>query len=389
MLSEASLLFSYELHHLILDLLEDVADRKRQWGWGKLSDFQQRQLCIHLLIQRSPKLQAFLDYTHHDYQHRLGREFDPVFSLGQLREVSIRCPKPVGPDILRPAWLEKVSRMQHLHSLELEGTGMHQDATSQRSLGDFHNLQYLTLEGSIQLLSAIFKSLRRDMLITVSIYVDIPRPELTGAAYRLKDCIETLVSRTERSLRHIHIFPAMSGAGLTLPVDMSFMAMIQPLTRIRQLLIFTTTLIRCAVTDEDIVTLAKSWPELQILRIKQTPLQTGETCLSIRSLVELATRCPLLRELSLRVPFKHIPPPDSILTLNHNLAELYLEDPEFDDQHQIKQIAQLVHRLFPRLDESLIRQEKDKGSRWWKVVEQVVALREVNDGKSNDFVEVS
>lgn len=312
-------------------------------GAGKLSDFQQRQLCTHLLVQHSPGLQLFVDPMFHSRERKFRREFDPVFNLGSLRHLSFHCFKPADASRFHPTWLERISRMQHLRILNLYMAESHHYVPSPISLGDFLNLRSLTKVAPIPLLSCIFRSLRYAVLESVTILIE----DRKNRWDRIEDCIEVLISHTKDSLNSFHLLefgPYRS----TPPLDTD-MVMLQPLTLAQYFRTCDINLnVRCTMSNEDISTSVHSCPKLETLSIRGRLSQAGDVCPGVESLLELGAWCPRLHKVALPILFEHTPPLDSISVLNFQPIWLLCDHPDSDDLDRLKEVAMLFLRFFPR-----------------------------------------
>lgn len=377
--SEASLLFSYGLHAFIAVFSFPDPRGSLPGSRGKLSEYQQRQLCIHLLVKRCRELQVFRVPVSYRDQPKFRRELYPVVSLDSLRTLSIHCSDIVGGSESRPICLEKISKMKHLRFLRLDMARFHQDIISPIVLGDFPSLRSLDISAPFTSMPLVFRSLCCGVLTSITIRMDYLIPEWADVTpHGIQDCIETLISRTRESLIKFR-FWALKSSGLTTLLSM---LMFQPLTRAHRLRTCDIRLHgKCMMTDEySIATFAQSWPDLQNLRIHHP----GDPSLGVQALVELASRCPSLDEVMLKVSFNYIPPLEEIPTLNHKLTRLLFIDLGSDDVHHLDRIAMLVHQLFPRLDPCLVDTWGEiRGPGWLKVMKRVKILQEADSGNSN------
>ena len=118
--TEAHLLFSPSLFSITFTQTKSTAFPV---GFcSKLTRWQQKQLCIQLLVKRSPNISELHIEDLEDFSHGETRFLDPVLNTKKITNISMLCPYSSPLTDPRPEWLERLSRMGQLRVLQFDAS---------------------------------------------------------------------------------------------------------------------------------------------------------------------------------------------------------------------------------------------------------------------------
>ncbi|KAK7683165.1 hypothetical protein QCA50_013838 [Cerrena zonata] len=184
--SEMDLFFHPNLQYI--DIRRLLNRPPRTLSFTKLARVQQEQMCLHLLVKRCPELREITDYDHQVTARIQGVLFD----LERLSTISRIFQRPTTPS-RRDKWLEKMSVLKHLTSLDFHIKIYPDDAISQLDLGPFSCLESLSIKGSVSMLSSIFGAMRNQLK---KVFIETGIVE----GWRMEQCMQLLVCNSDKML---------------------------------------------------------------------------------------------------------------------------------------------------------------------------------------------
>ncbi|KAK7685056.1 hypothetical protein QCA50_011893 [Cerrena zonata] len=379
--TEASLLYSYNLREVILsDSPFPPRHPPLQRTWGRLSSWQQQQLCIQLLSRRCPRLCKFYSYL------TLNRTeltcLEPIFNLEYLTTLWVDCPEPTAINDVRPLWFVKLSTMDHLSSLWFNVNKFTPDSITAITLGCFSRLRHLEITTNVEMLRLLFNFWYPRSLVSIRIRMTTSDVQW----FQLRAGVEQLVSATRSTLKSFYFRPYPTqrthyDASDLPPILTTF----QPLTRIHAIEAFDISWNHpFHVADQDITVLAEAWPALQFLCIRpKVDLDLDSTRPTVKSLAELASRCPRLSHLYLPLILHDLPPLDTLPTTKHRLKEVRFNSVAIGDRPHMEGIAAVLHHLFPLLEPAKLPRDPELNQ-----VMEYIAVLQKEDGAGNGTVSV-
>ena len=177
--------------------------------------------------------------------------------------------------------------------------------------------------------------------------------------YRLKDAMARLASVAGATLKTFSFF-CMRTRGHLDPSEyimippQPVIAVLKPLLEINIIEVFTLICDSPFNLDtDDISAFAVAWPHLRKIRVQPERVVIPR-CPDIRALVILATRCPKLSSIYLRISYDNIPPLDKVPSLDHKLARVttavpthnHIDDGSSDHENK-RHVLVILRRLFP------------------------------------------
>ena len=174
-------------------------DRKE--FWGKLATKQQQQLCIQLIVNKSPHLRKIrsivtsLDLTCND----------PI--VGFKNVVSMHFDRPCNHKVIEitPKWLSKLSEMEKLTTLHLDACRLVVEKSSTPSQARFDNLESLTLSTNLAALSHLSHVFHCARLTHLGVHIDTTCSSSPIDWWETAASVRRLIYSTRRSLQTIDI----------------------------------------------------------------------------------------------------------------------------------------------------------------------------------------
>ena len=347
--TEASLFFSYRLQSLYICPCNTLLDT-REVGRREQQLLSPRQLwdmCADLLVRRAPGMRE-LHVASSIYN--LGTFIGLVTSLKQLVDVDVSMGAKGGMDQARRC-LAALSGLDGLRRCVFHAYSLKCITTSE--LGEFKHLQSLNISTGNSVTGHILQALQSPYLRSVVIYQPIRL--LEGAEWRR--WLEILAHKFDQSLQKINLGRNHQN-NYYLPSSYSLFRIIQPTTHLRYLKrIYIEPGPWWYLTDDDIATLAGSWPRLESFLLE---LPDRGIHRSVRSFEQFAAQCPMLKFLGLSVGFGAGMEPVEVQATSHSLEMLTtrLYWSKTGPEHPEK-VAKIVKRIFPRLNLAYTQNDKD------------------------------
>lgn len=386
-LLEASLLFSPSIRTI---LIGHKAPHER--FWSKLSYRQQGTLSTHMLMQRCTSLQSLVLRPLFGHTIMGDHTFSLLLEKMDLRTVRIWggwCIMYNGPReyalLERCRWMQKLSRLSHLHTLTFDATGIPSHQILATKLADFCHLHSIALHGELSTVRAVLPFLKSPYLQEVDLHCAVRTLDLHALDDLLGSSIATLVHTVKHSLTgfDLRLFRVQRSQYENenqflhdeAPNDRninylaSVLRSILPLRYLARLCINSDLGPRSMrVSDADIIFIASNLSLLRHLKISvERPLQSP----TFHVLKELALRCPRLETLSIPLDVERCSTLKQDLPMvadpyTHQLRYLkyYVGLPRGGgnalDKEQQTSFAKTIHTLFPRFDASAEIMKADK-----------------------------
>ncbi|KAK7690335.1 hypothetical protein QCA50_006992 [Cerrena zonata] len=217
----------------------------------------------------------------------------------------------------------------------------------------FQHLRSLQVSGCISTVSTILNTIHSTRLNGLTIVVTIPTPDELLAVAKLKDSLTSIVQRAGSFITEFTIVLTMDDPSPrarihTIPIS----EILQPLMQTAQLQKLTANLQRYPVklTNLDLYKFATSWPDLKSITVLQSLNLPEDYFPTPHSLIEIASRCPVLESITLSQTLRSVPSLHEVPSISHGLRYLRLHGDFNEPFCQCTQLLiAIVHRLFPLL----------------------------------------
>ena len=271
----------------------------------------------------------------------MGTFMGQMTALKQLVDVKVTWRSPIS---VHPAgrFLAALSNLDGLRRCSFHADDLNYITASE--LGGFKQLQSLDIWTGNLVTGHILQAMQSPYLHTISIS-QLMKPSEGGEWRRW---LEILACKFDRSLQSIRLV-GRDRQNNYLPSSYSFFHVIQPITHLRYLKnIYIEPASWWYLTDDNIATLAGSWPHLESFSLE---LPDRRIHRSVRSLEQFAARCPMLKILRLSVGFEAGMELVKVQHTSHSLETLFTTFfwTKTGHSHPGK-LIEIIERIFPRLN---------------------------------------